>query len=188
MLHVILPGATAQGSPIKGTGPRLDYKLNGHLAFWVSLLVVGLGSANSDRLSFVYDNFIELAVASCTLSLILGIGLYAASFRRPEPVLANPGSTGVAVYDCFMGRELNPRIGSFDLKYFCELRPGLIGWLVLNLGCCAKRKQLRGAIGLPLSLVTLFQGIYVWDALCFEKAILTTMDITTDGFGAKSSG
>jgi delta14-sterol reductase len=32
-------------------------------------------------------------------------------------------------------------------------------------------------------LIVLFQGIYVWDALYMEKAILTTMDITTDGFG-----
>lgn len=32
------------------------------------------------------------------------------------------------------GRELNPRIGTFDLKEFCELRPGLIGWAVINLG------------------------------------------------------
>ena len=33
-----------------------------------------------------------------------------------------------------LGRELNPRIGTLDLKEFCELRPGLIGWLVLNMG------------------------------------------------------
>merc|ERR1719231_548004 len=32
-------------------------------------------------------------------------------------------------------------------------------------------------------LVTLFQGLYVWDAVYNERAILTTMDITTDGFG-----
>jgi hypothetical protein len=32
--------------------------------------------------------------------------------------------------------ELNPRLegGSLDLKEFCELRPGLIGWAVINLG------------------------------------------------------
>lgn len=36
---------------------------------------------------------------------------------------------GNPLYDFFMGRELNPRIGNFDLKYFCELRPGLIGWV-----------------------------------------------------------
>lgn len=36
---------------------------------------------------------------------------------------------GYFIYDFFTGHELNPRIGSFDLKYFCELRPGLIGWV-----------------------------------------------------------
>lgn len=38
-------------------------------------------------------------------------------------------SPGNPVYDFFLGRELNPRICSFDFKYFCELRPGLIGWV-----------------------------------------------------------
>ena len=32
-------------------------------------------------------------------------------------------------------------------------------------------------------LVVAFQGVYVFDALWNEPAILTTMDITTDGFG-----
>jgi hypothetical protein len=31
------------------------------------------------------------------------------------------------IYDFFMGRELNPRIGSLDLKEFFELYPGFIG-------------------------------------------------------------
>lgn len=38
-------------------------------------------------------------------------------------------SAGNPIYDFFLGRELNPRIWSFDFKYFCELRPGLIGWV-----------------------------------------------------------
>lgn len=33
------------------------------------------------------------------------------------------------MYDFFKGRELNPRIKNFDLKFFCEMRPGLIGWV-----------------------------------------------------------
>lgn len=36
---------------------------------------------------------------------------------------------GYIIYDFFMGRELNPRIKSFDIKFFCEMRPGLIGWV-----------------------------------------------------------
>ena len=37
------------------------------------------------------------------------------------------------MYDFFLGRELNPRVGPIDLKFFCELRPGLIGWVLLDL-------------------------------------------------------
>jgi hypothetical protein len=33
------------------------------------------------------------------------------------------------------------------------------------------------------ALINLSQGLYVWDALFNEKAILTTMDVTSDGFG-----
>jgi len=90
---------------------------------------------------------------------------------------------GYAIYDFFIGRELNPRIGTLDLKEFCELRPGLIGWFIINLGMAVKQYQLTKSISLSMCLVTLYQGLYVWDALYQEKAILTTMDITTDGFG-----
>jgi hypothetical protein len=43
-------------------------------------------------------------------------------------------ATGIAVYDAFIGRELNPRIlgGRLDLKYFCELRPGMFLWGLIN--------------------------------------------------------
>ena len=37
-------------------------------------------------------------------------------------------------------------MGALDLKEFCELRPGLIGWVVLNLGMAAKQLQLHGEV------------------------------------------
>ena len=40
-----------------------------------------------------------------------------------------------------------------------------------------------GHVTAAMALVCAFHGVYVWDALWSEKAILTTMDITTDGFG-----
>ncbi len=52
-------------------------------------------------------------------------------------------AAGNGVYDFFIGRELNPRIGSFDLKEFCELYPGLIGWLVIDLAMAYKQWQVR---------------------------------------------
>ncbi|KAK7682434.1 hypothetical protein QCA50_014639 [Cerrena zonata] len=40
-------------------------------------------------------------------------------------------------YDLFIGRELNPSIGSFDLKSFTELRPGLMLWALedISMAC-----------------------------------------------------
>ena len=86
-----------------------------------------------------------------------------------------------------MGRELNPRPfggeSTFDLKYFCELRPGLIGWCVLNFGMLCSQMETNGMVTWSMGLINIFQLMYVWDALYNEKSILTTMDITTDGFG-----
>ncbi|XP_061608699.1 delta(14)-sterol reductase TM7SF2 isoform X5 [Phyllopteryx taeniolatus] len=90
---------------------------------------------------------------------------------------------GSPVYDLFIGRELNPRIAHFDLKYFCELRPGLIGWVVINFGMLMREVELRGSASLAMVLVNSFQLLYVADALWNEEAVLTTMDIVRDGFG-----
>ncbi|XP_049324506.1 delta(14)-sterol reductase TM7SF2 isoform X2 [Astyanax mexicanus] len=90
---------------------------------------------------------------------------------------------GNPLYDFFIGRELNPRIGSFDLKFFCELRPGLIGWVVLNMAMMMKEVELRDSPSLAMLLVNGFQLLYVMDALWNEEAVLTTMDIVHDGFG-----
>eukprot|EP01036_Dinobryon_divergens_P028095 gene28095-36986_t len=137
----------------------------------------------------LYDLYLPLITASILFSFVLSIYLYASSFAldansKPK-ILAKGGNTGSSVYDFFIGRELNPRIlsGSFDLKEFCELKPGLIGWFILNLGMAVKQHAKRGSITLSMLSIVLLQGVYVWDALYNEKAILTTMDITTDGFG-----
>ena len=240
LLERVLPGEVALGVPIsRAGGQRLAYKLNGHLAFWVSLLVMGhayprfaspaasavpaaaagvtealadaaegaaeaaaaaaaAAATNEDAaipvvgqllgfgafpMAQLYDRYPQFAFAALVLSFLLAVGLYLASFRHGA-VLAEGGESGNPVYDFYIGRELNPRTGSFDWKYFCELRPGLIGWVVLNLGMlCAQHERHGGAFNAPLALVNVFQAWYVLDALVNERAILTTMDITTDGFG-----
>lgn len=83
-----------------------------------------------------------------------------------------------------MGRELNPSIGSFDIKTFNELRPGLILWMLLDISCaCEQYCRLGGRITATMAMVVAFHSFYVMDALYNESAIFTQMDITTDGFG-----
>lgn len=54
------------------------------------------------------------------------LGLISKQFKY---FLKSSSSSGYVIYDFFMGRELNPRIKGFDIKFFCEMRPGLIGWV-----------------------------------------------------------
>lgn len=57
------------------------------------------------------------------------------------------------------------------------------GWAVLDLGMMQAEYLRTGAVSAPMALVVAFHLLYVTDALYFEPAILTTMDITSDGFG-----
>ena len=69
----------------------------------------------------------------------------------------------------YIGRELNPTIGSLDIKSFNELRPGLILWLLIDLSmACAQATRLEGRITDSMILVLFFQGLYVADALYNE--------------------
>ncbi|KAG8462274.1 hypothetical protein KFE25_012094 [Diacronema lutheri] len=192
VLAIVLPGPWVDGVKLR-TGATLKYKLNGHLSFWLSMLLMGhawprfapdgsLAGFGPVPMAYAYDHFAELAVATAVLSYALSVYLYASSFRKGA-LLAEGGNTGVAIYDFFIGRELNPRLGWFDLKSFCELRPGLVGWVMLNIGMMMKQHELHGRVSGPMIAINAFQFLYVWDAQYFERAILTTMDITTDGFG-----
>ena len=72
-----------------------------------------------------------------------------------EVLLADGGNSGNVIYDFFIGHELNPRINikvplvgliQVDLKEFCELTPGLIAWLLLDLCCAFKQIALHGYV------------------------------------------
>ena len=84
----------------------------------------------------------------------------------------------------FLYSRRNLRIfGNFDLKYFCELRPGMFLWAIFNYGHLAKQYRDFGFVSPSMVLVTIFQSIYIADSVFNESAILTTMDIISDGFG-----
>ncbi|KAJ3115286.1 hypothetical protein HK100_001410 [Physocladia obscura] len=209
-LYMLLPGRVITGSLVRD-GSRLRYPINAFSAFVASYMALAAACAyyGPAPLLWVANNNLALCVASTLLSVLQSVLLYAASFRsvsvgpsnktRVPALLAVGGNSGYPIYDFFIGRELNPRFYSFDIKYFCELRPGLIGWSVLNAANAIKQGVVvsassidSAAVSWPLIfssisnsmwLVLIFQLYYVIDAVWNEPAILTTMDITTDGFG-----
>jgi hypothetical protein len=76
-----------------------------------------------------------------------------------------------------MGHELNPRVGPLDLKVFCELRPGLIGWMLLNFTFLLEAYQKTGGFPPALTMVVAFQFVYVADALWFEVGICVLLSV-----------
>ena len=64
----------------------------------------------------------------------------------------------------FIGRSLNPRLGSFDIKSFNEMRPGLILWVIIDLAMVAKQYASLGRVTDSLCLVVAFHSWYVFDA------------------------
>lgn len=175
-------GRVVQGSVIRD-GTRLTYNLNGIHAFLLAhvMFIVGYCLLKVP-MSFVYHHYLAFATAAILFSTFISVYLYVRSFRK-DALLALGGNSGNPIYDFFIGRELNPRTGSLDWKVFCEMRPGLIGWVIINYCMLVAQYEKHGHVTASMILVCAFQTWYILDALWFEEAILTTMDIVHDGFG-----
>ena len=102
--------------------------------------------------------------------------------------LAAHGVTGNIPYDFYIGRELNPPVhvplvGDIEIKSFMELRPGILLWAIFDIAFMIRQHRYHGTVTDSMLIVVMSQLVYIFDALLNEPAILTTMDITTDGFG-----
>ncbi|KAL0954524.1 hypothetical protein HGRIS_003491 [Hohenbuehelia grisea] len=182
----VLPGDSVEGVPLR-TGETKKYKIN---AFSTFLLALGITTGiivryGPEAFTFIYDRWVGFVTASILMSVFQATACYIASFQQGK-LLALGGNSGNFIYDFYIGRELNPSIGSFDVKSFNELRPGLILWALIDISMACEQAVRRGGlqnITDSMWLVLAFQIWYVGDALYNEPAIFTTMDIISDGFG-----
>lgn len=195
ILDVYVPGTTKYGVELRD-GTKLKYTINGlQLVGFLIILVSSrfcLYGLNLPELNFIYDNFVGLMITSWEFSVLLSFFVYFCSFiplrnkngnGTSERILSAGGNSGNPLFDWFIGRELNPRIGEWDIKLFCELRPGLLLWSFLNLSCLQRQYQNLGYITNSMFIVNILQFIYVIDGVLNEEGCLTMIDITTDGFG-----
>ncbi|KAF3910189.1 hypothetical protein ABW21_db0201210 [Orbilia brochopaga] len=185
-LNVTIPVRDRLGVRLK-TGEQLIYNLNAFETFMPMIGALAFGTYKYgwewSFWTWIWEHYLHLLTAANVIAFCLACAVYAASFRSSKPLLAAGGNSGNHIYDWFIGRELNPRIGNLDIKLFCELHPGMMGWAVLNLAFAAHQYQSIGRITDSMILVNIFQFWYIFDALYNEPAVLTTMDITSDGFG-----
>ncbi|KAF9931759.1 erg24, C-14 sterol reductase [Mortierella alpina] len=202
--YFVIPGHVVEGAVVGGVGGspltkdrsnyKLKYKVNALRTLMLIAALIGATLYNKgvEPFLFLHDHFIGLITASLVWTFGVSIFVYVWSFipdgDGQEKILACGGNTGNKIYDFVLGRELNPRFSAspdstFDIKYFIELRPGLIGWILLNFGMACRQYHDLGRITNSMVAVLVFETFYVVDSLWNEAAVLTTMDITTDGFG-----
>jgi protein-S-isoprenylcysteine O-methyltransferase Ste14 len=180
LLQVYAPGKWVEGTPLRD-GSRLKYKMNGWFAWWFTWAALALGAwLQLFSPTVLADQFGPLLTAANIVTYLFALYLY-----WHGKALATPQErvTGNAIYDFWLGTALNPRIGNFDLKLFCEARPGLIGWVAIDLSLAAKQYELHGLVTTPMILVCFFHFWYVADYYLHEEAILTTWDIKHENFG-----
>lgn len=168
--------------------------------------------------SYLYDHWVPLVSATIAFAMFQSTWVWAWSFFSGE-LLAIGGRTGNPIYDVspgcrrqagcsladsgqfFIGRPLNPTpplFPNFDIKTFNEVRPGIIGWVLLNIACASEQYLRLGKLTDSMIIVLVAEGWYCFDSLWNEASllmvlvgswltrqsgILTQMDITTDGFG-----
>jgi len=188
VLWFLLPGASVEGNQLRN-GKKVAYKMNGFASLALIMGLISFGYLFHrplvERTSiWIFDHYLGLVTASLIASFALSIFVYVYSFYMPEDeLLALGGNTGNHLHDFFIGRPLNPSVGTFEIKSFAELRPGMILWCVLDLAFAFRQHAVYGRFTDSMLLVCGFQIYYVADALWYESAILTQMDIATDGFG-----
>jgi delta14-sterol reductase len=196
LLNNILPAPKLDGT-VLASGGRLKYRFNAFSSALVicSILAAGTFAEGADWIvwRFITDNIVQLLTSNIIISTLLSHFVYLRSFGvkygdGSNRELAAGGHSGNIIYDWFIGRELNPRIKvpllpEIDLKVWMEMRPGLLGWIVLDCAYIAQQYRNFGYVTDSILVVTGAQAIYVFDALYMEPAILTTMDVIQDGFG-----
>jgi hypothetical protein len=178
ILQIVVPGRWQDGTPLPD-GTCLRYKMNGWVSFCITLGLFFLATRlDWIKPTIIYDHFGPLLTTVNIFAFALSLVLYV--FGKRSQREGRPA--GNFFYDYFMGVDLNPRIGSFDLKFFLESRPGLIGWVLVNYSLAARQNEIHG-ITTPMGLVFAFQFLYVADYFWHEEAILTTWDIKHEKLG-----
>jgi protein-S-isoprenylcysteine O-methyltransferase Ste14 len=181
LLQTFAPGPWLKGPPLVD-GARLMYRMNGWFSWWMTCAVVGAGClVRLIPTTILYDQLGALMTTANVFTFAFAGYLYVLGKSRPDD--GTRVTTGNIPYDYFIGTSLNPRIGRFDLKLFCEARPGLVAWVAIDLSLAAKQRALYGQISTPMIFVCLFHFWYIADYYLHEEAILTTWDIKHENFG-----
>lgn len=183
LLQRFAPGREALGAELPD-GSRLPYRMNGLLSLVVTFIVVAmLQWSGVFSIRELYDQFGALISVMTIFVVLFSAALYWYGKQHGQA----RHLSGKFIHDFWMGTGHNPRVPpgpkGLDLKIFCEARPGLILWVLINTSFAYVQYEKYGFVSTSMGLVWLFQMLYIVDYFWNEEAILTTMDIKHENFG-----
>lgn len=197
VLYRVLPANEVYGYKLRESGRPLMYRFNAFHASVAQLAACAVGTylygADWAFWTFISENYLQLLTANIILAFVISAYVYIRSFSVKSSnndlrELAAGGHTGSLVYDFYIGRELNPRVtfplfGEVDIKAWLEMRPGLTGWVLLDLAFVAQQHRNYGYVSDSIVFTAVVQTFYVLYGQYFEERIMSMMDIITDGLG-----
>ncbi|MEM7137585.1 MAG: hypothetical protein AAF500_13445 [Myxococcota bacterium] len=183
VLQRYAPGREVLGAPLPD-GSRLPYRMNGFFSLMATFVVVAaLHFSGLLSIGVLYTEFGALISVMTIFSFAFSGFLYVYGKRHGQA----RHLSGSFIHDFWMGTGHNPRWppgpAGFDFKLFCEARPGLILWVLINTSFAFVQYEVYGFVSLSMILVWVFQMFYILDYFWNEEAILTTMDIKHENFG-----
>ncbi|KAH8925403.1 ERG4/ERG24 ergosterol biosynthesis protein [Atractiella rhizophila] len=181
VLAFIMPGYKQEGLPVTSLGGRtLMYNCNALPCLYATCVTTAaLHYFDIVHLAELIDRFGELM----TVSMIFGFGVaaffYIFTIARGEQVRMS----GNLIYDYFMGAALNPRIGSVDVKMWCEVRIPWVLMFLMSLAGASKQYDLYGYVSPNQAFMCLATGLYINACAKGEECIPQTWDMVHEKFG-----
>ncbi|XP_071642688.1 delta(14)-sterol reductase TM7SF2 isoform X3 [Temnothorax longispinosus] len=185
-ISIIPIGKTVDGQQSK-IG-RLQYRINGFLSAIVTLMIIGLCLYMNIPISdYILNNIMQLSISGWIVGTFLAMALYIKAGKASVANLNIYASTNSKIYNFWQGREINPRIGTLDIKLLL-IRASLTGTLIVNIAVAIKAagdiKNLSiEKLDMTALLAVLLQLFYIIHGLIYEATIFTTFTIMYEGTG-----
>lgn len=173
--YCYMPGVLNEGRPLPHEGgKKLPYYCSAYTSFYTTLaLAAALHISGVFPLYTIVDEFGSIMTVSIISGFLNSIIVYAQAFVRGR----THRITGYAIYDFFMGAELNPRIGILDFKMFYEVR---IPWFILFLitcGVAARQYETYGYVSGEVGFLLMAHFLYTNACAKAEQMIITSWQV-----------
>ncbi|KAJ8934326.1 hypothetical protein NQ314_013366 [Rhamnusium bicolor] len=193
----VLPFGGPKVSATPNKHSKFEYVANGSFCFVIVLLICcGLELKNIPIVDYVINHIFHLLIAYLTLGCLLSVYNYISSFYVPVSALNTHAVGKNAIYGFFMGREINPRISSLDIKILCYrvVLTRVVLFDFAYLYASLNKSVVANTTGIEMDpkLITiqptlliyvLLHSVYFLDAIIFEAGWITSFEIQEEAFG-----